>query len=649
VVTGYTLTLTGGADPQTYTTGPETTLSTPVALDLTKTYSVTVKANGKGIQGPDSAAASVAMPTISEAPTIGAARYDGVTLFVGWSAVANPVVTGYTLTLTGGESPQTYTTGPETTLSTPVALDLTKTYSVRVKANGNGIQGPDSKKAAVTMPTISEAPTIGTARYDGVTLFVDWSPVANPLVTGYTLTLTGGESPQTYITGTETSFSILVTLDPAKTYSLTVRADGRGIHGPDSAPVNPNVMGTLFFLSDYTVDVLPYLYRSGALPPAKADFELYLPELFNTPPATLPKSLTSPGNNSPFVMSKTSDTRFPYKLSVSQSSQAWSFDASTPPIRTALRADYVNFLKALETVSGGMIPGTIPFLQQIIARSFPLTFSETLYYAYGYDPASRYCNLQAGMRARVDYEMYQFVGPGGVPLQNGMVGNATSYYHLGDYLMGADQSSQSLEVGFNNFLSKMAVSIPTPSGGGAGLLDTYIAGLRQPFLRLFYPSSFESADKAGWTDTTKNVALVAAQSFADMDTATNNFINGQPFPANVYVTFLRGRAAVVPEIEVTVNGNRVYVPVGSAIRNLIQQQTDLPLRGKTGTGQTMRLGRFQYARSVENVINHPSEIPDLSPLHRANNILFSYKNLITYSNGTDCFDLPVLHGDMLTY
>jgi hypothetical protein len=527
-----------------------------------------------------------------------------------------------------------------------MALNSTTAYRIAVSATNGIVSGPLS----LVENLIIAKPEITSVIYDNGNILLDWRSISQQAILGYEILLfeTGNITPVADSRVASHGGSIPFTLIEGKTYEVQVRGLGSNSAGPLSKPANPNEVGTSYFFSSYNPDVAPYIYRSPVRPPVQAAFELYLPEIFLTPPSDIPSKL-DPIGPSPFKLSKVANNNLPYKLSIAADSDAWKFDAGKPPIREELAADYKTFMQELENVAGGLMPGAVPYIRQAISRGLPLTFSETLYYAYGYNPANRYVDLQAGMRVRIDYEMYQFVGPGGKePLLNGFVGNSTTYYQMDEYLNGLTQSSQVQELGVNSFLSPLPLDVQASNGGAGGMIDFYVNGFRQPYFRIFYPSSFSNTDQPGWVGTSKNIAFVAADSYTDMEAATQQFINGQPFPDQVKSGYFRGRAAIVPEISVSLNGVYVFVPIGTTLRQLLTRQTIVPLRAVVSGQSTLRTGSLTMARSVENVINMPEEIATTYRLDRNNTILFDYKDLITYSNGNDYYDMPLLNGDRIS-
>ncbi|TND08821.1 MAG: hypothetical protein FD123_1675, partial [Bacteroidetes bacterium] len=620
------------------------TNSLVTSIDLAPAGTYTAKVNT--VSGVSSGPVSSAVTLITLTPVITNISYNTAqTLSVAWTFAGT--ATAYTLLLYNEDigitiSP-TYNGNAATVDS--LALDPNKVYTVMVNAVNGSITGP----ATVPEPLISAAPVIEESYYDGSVLTVKWGAIPQEVVTGYII----GINSTNYNVATN-SLVLPVAFTPGTSYSMSVIASGNKAIGPESSTVNPYVVDPAFYFSAYTQNVAPYLYPSATQPPATAAFTLYLPQLFNTPPGTLPSGLTDPSTlipplpNSPFVMSTTGNALLPYKITVALTSDAFIFSASQPGIRPQLQADYLAFVTQLETVAGGLLPGAIPFIQQIVARSFPLTYDETLYYGYGYNPGSRYVNLQSGMRLTLSFEEYQFTSTSQSTLQNGYVGSGSSSYILGSYLSNNTPGSQVQDVGFTNFLSRIINSVESNTGGGGGVLDYYVNNFRQPWMRLIYPATFPSADKTGTSSLNQNVILLAAPTYTALDNATTTLINGGSVPAGVYATFLRGRVVLVPEIQVNVNGMYMWLPLGITIRQLADQFGGISLRPQAAQS-TWKESGLELSRSIENVITDLSQVSTTYPVGEMMPVNISYSAITAYSNGSDNYDLPLMQGDVIYF
>jgi hypothetical protein len=207
-----------------------------------KSYTLTAQAS---IAGPP----TVGGPATDPVPLVAGpvqnltAAYDGARLNLGWTAVADPALTGYGVTVTG--LPQAaYATGPEPLLSIPATLAVGATATVTVTPLSGMASGVAAAPLAFTVPAPA-APQIVDAAVEGDVLALAWSPSAGPWMDGYRVTATatalaGGATLQTVTlyTGLETSlsFALPATLQAAQ-WSVTVAATARGTAGPAATAV----------------------------------------------------------------------------------------------------------------------------------------------------------------------------------------------------------------------------------------------------------------------------------------------------------------------------------------------------------------------------------------------------------------------------
>ncbi|HET7460469.1 MAG TPA: hypothetical protein VFJ82_04440, partial [Longimicrobium sp.] len=104
-------------------------------------------------------------------------------------------------------------------------------YTVGVRATNGTSSGPES--AAVTV--IAAAPVVASVTWDGTSVGASWAAV--PGSTGYTMTVYDGTTVVGTADTAETQGSVTTTLDPAKTYTVRVRATATASSGPESTPV----------------------------------------------------------------------------------------------------------------------------------------------------------------------------------------------------------------------------------------------------------------------------------------------------------------------------------------------------------------------------------------------------------------------------
>jgi hypothetical protein len=330
-------------------------------------------------------------------------------------------------------------------------------------------------------------------------------------------------------------------------------------------------------------------------------------------------------------------------LTISQNAviNVWSF--GTSGIRAALRTAYLAFLGQLETPSYGLLPGAMALVRQVLAQALPLNFAETLYYAYGFDAASAYVNLQPGMRLRVDFQTRQFVNPDPQGTLSGFTGSGSSHFPITALANGT-----SLPAVFDAFLSSLNIPVVAANtGGGAGVIDLQGSRFQMPYLRLFYPPTFPSSDSGGAVGPAQNAVILGAPTIALLEAATRQYLLNRNFNgvSNIVWTFFRGRAVFIPEVACFVDATPVYVAVGTTVRQLTQAYAPLPF------GSAATIARFGYRRSIGNLVDAPAQVSPAYGFGRSNDVAFAFQSLDTYSynGGLDCFDLPVLGGDAIDF
>lgn len=380
-----------------------------------------------------------------------------------------------------------------------------------------------------------------------------------------------------------------------------------------------------YFFSQFQANVQPFLFRGANRNAAPGQILLRLPNLFL-------QAQTASLRQGPFeVAVRPGDAAFPYQIVVPANSSLWQFDASR--IRASLRSDFLKLLAALE--SRGLRSGAVALVQQVIANGLPWTFGETVLYRHGLDPERRSVDLQPGMRLRLEPQIRQFVGPDSrEQILNGYVGTGEATAEVGL----AFDAANARVTGFNAFLSAIRPQVEGNTGGGGGVVDLYARGLARTYARLLYPPSFGASDGAGFAGPEKNVAILSADTWADLEAATALYLAQGTFDGirNAAVASFRGRTAVTPEISVLVNGEPVWVALGTSLRHLASRFTVLP-------PAEVPLDRIAFRRSLGSLAD---DAPKLS-FYRSDAVEFDQRHLGSYSNGTDCYDLPLLAGDAL--
>jgi hypothetical protein len=313
--------------------------------------------------------------------------------------------------------------------------------------------------------------------------------------------------------------------------------------------------------------------------------------------------------------------------------------------RTLLRNSFDAFrqqLEALEIPASGpacLKPGGAFLIAQRVAESLPLSLDESLYYRYSFDRVNNYIDLQPGMRLRVEYSSYQLLATSGPYIKlNGYAANGVGYYNI---VRRPDQ-----RVAFDAFLGQLTAPSPDSATcglpGAGGIIDFQLAGMARRYYRLFYPPTFTAPDCPGDASIKRNVTLIGADTLADLTNATAKYATGNCAQASsgkqpILCIVFRGRDIVIPELLVRMNYQQSYVPVGTTVRNLVDQyinssfSTAAPL---TGFFPFFSLYR-QYGPLLDSSFQ-PTEIS------------FGAVDTTTLTTGQDVFDLPIIKGDALT-
>jgi hypothetical protein len=387
-----------------------------------------------------------------------------------------------------------------------------------------------------------------------------------------------------------------------------------------------------YYFSDNTPNVQPFVYFADQLTATPFAFEVVLPQVFVTPPA-------EPITEGPFTLEVRTpeSSTLPYRIAFESISEVWTF--TDAPIRTALQQSFLAFLIRLEAT--GLVPGGLATVRLALAQRLPLTFTETLFYRYGFDGAAGYADLSPGMRLRADFQGYQLADPtGGGSNQylNGYTGSESVMFDL----VGLPDAQGFATVVLDAFLGRITTTVVAPNqGGGGGMIDLQ-TGFRRRFLRALYPTTMESADQRGFVGTQKNVALVAADSLAVIEAATRSYReNNGSTGGHGVSTYLRGRTVLVPQVQIYLRGTPTYVSLGTTLRHLLDTSTLVPpmaMQLPNLDCQRWMMGYNVYSTTVLQLV-----FPGFTPV----NVWGS--NYRVYWNGMDVLDLPLAKGDALTF
>jgi|GEM_PF-2043275 len=500
--------------------------------------------------------------------------------------------------------------------------------------------------------------TIESINYTIETLSVRWSAV--PGASAYRIAILEGTATtpaqQVVTPGDATSYTFASTLsDFSKDYRIVVQA----MFGDDIGP--PSQATPLFTAGWYPSRALasvsaPFVYPATRLQTATSanlgtsgdDLTLYLPDIGA---GTALHDL--PVRNGPFKLdaADTPADGYPYKLvlSGSGSGNVWAF--SPAPIRADLATAYVDFIKAIELA--GTVPSGTILVQQTIARYMPQTFQETLYYSYGLafpNPAAGvtygYADLRPGMVLRVVFNDYMAVGGSSTQQWlNGYVGGSQIDYDVGSYLSNAGWA-----LGFDAFIAQLvangALSVGAPpthpslelEGGSAEAADLFYPDFREPFYRVFFPSTLVSPSGSGTSQTSPNFVLAAAPTFTALSSTGN-----VPAPGTA-LAYFRGRAIIKLCIRVTINGNDTVLPIGTSVANVLERYSrQPPIVSRELRGVHLQRALAPVALALDA---HPAQAPlDSAATYP---VQFGWQTLPIYAAGWSALALPLLHGDRLT-
>ena len=602
--------------------------------------SAQVNAIGSNTAGPPSPAATL----LDAAPLGLGATFDPVSGACAISWTQDDNATGYELVLTNsgsvvadeaiaGGSTKGYTF-PKATLAAP------GNYAVRLRATASNGGTSLLSPWTPSMPLVTEPPQQASVSYNGATAKVGWHPLASPLVTGYRVTLLeAGQPSGDPIDTAETSVTVSLPEDKTKTYTFVVQTLFAGGTGAPSSPVAVFVPG--FYLST-DASLAPYL--APAITPAKAPYDivLYLPQIFSTPPQSLPTA-------APFVMAPATGAPFVYTLTIAADSIAWTFTSEV--IRSNLQTAYKTFLSTLESAQLNVTPPGLRAVQGAISRAIPQTFAETLYYAYGLSPQNGYIDLIPGMVLRAEYEAYQNQGAHvtDAAFLAGFVTSAVAEYEIVSSVSSGNRLT-GLDVFLSSLTAAQGVSVPNmppdPTGraqGAGGIIDAFFTQFQQPHCRLVYPPNILRQDSTGSPFPYMNPMLLGASNLSDLETATDNVRNGSAAGGSVASFYFRGRVTLSALIRVVVNGVTRVVPVGTTVGNILASLgTRPPVAGLPLSGITLTRPRV-------TAITDSSIAQSGYPVGNGWGVRLDWSPSVTYGMISDWLDLPVLHGDRLAF
>lgn len=294
---------------------------------------------------------------------------------------------------------------------------------------------------------------------------------------------------------------------------------------------------------------------------------------------------------------------------------------------SAIRQDYDELLTQL----GSLGAGAVQVIRRRIAERLPMNYSDLLYYYYGWDIEKGFLDLQGGMRLRLDLQNYQFVQASDPTAHRGYVGSGSLYIPVHTYSLAENNGNHAQLLGFGPFLSQLQMNSSTDitNEGAGGLMDLMKDGNRKAFYRLFFPKQPSTG-----LGPERVVTLIGTDTWAEMLQVTADFNpDGNLLPAIGSSFFFRGKAMILPEIQVYVRNQAVYVPVGTTLRQLVEMYDDVPAAGLSGQNLSAFAGNSRPLRLVHEGQNSKAEYRYIN---------FDNGNSV---KGLDALDLPLVKGD----
>lgn len=347
------------------------------------------------------------------------------------------------------------------------------------------------------------------------------------------------------------------------------------------------------------------------------------------------------------------------KISVA-AAYVWSADTGT---RVKL-AQYFNIFRsqveALEVTAataaaGGLIPGGTQILLNRVATNMPLRFDEILPYLYNFNALNQSFDLLPGMVLRAEWAGYQYCdAPGGQGnAYNAFVNSGTSRYVI--------SQRPDMTLALETFLAGLIPGYtlnpaPTCPIYAAGPLDWSVQGNARRHWRVVLPSTLSGSGNVDNQGSSANLSarILGADTFVDLDAATadvlagNNGCSKASAGNNPIVSILfNGRVALIPELPIVLNKQAITVPLGSTVRNVIQQVAD-PAPYQFNGNNTI-------ASSLGVVLQRWTQAADIPVSAQSNGygpanfqFLNSSQQVVPTGPLGDSYDVPLVKGDVLS-
>lgn len=314
----------------------------------------------------------------------------------------------------------------------------------------------------------------------------------------------------------------------------------------------------------------------------------------------------------------------------------WNTNAQDRQNLATAFAALLSQLEAMED-NGQLRRGTARYVAQRVVDGLPLQLSEALLYRYGFNASSGYVDLMPGMRLRIEYGSFQSIGPG-QPL-NSFTGSGVGYYDISTFLKQGNDKLVDTIV-FNSYLAtNRAPYIAPTSSGASSIIDVQSQHGPRRYYRLLYPKTFISPTYMGNPGVAENVTLIGADTWALIQSVTDDYENGRPIltGADVDAVYFAGRALLIPELLVFVNSIPTWVAIGTTVRNVVERMGHFSFATALGVYNAFLMARPYYQMN-EQAPETQTNYLDM--------IFVPLPDVIQYL-GPDVYELPVIAGDSI--
>ncbi len=301
---------------------------------------------------------------------------------------------------------------------------------------------------------------------------------------------------------------------------------------------------------------------------------------------------------------------------------------------TEIKIAYDDFFAKEEIAA--LSSDKIHLLKQRIIERLPLDYNQVLEYYYGWNLTENYLDLTGGMRLRIDFQNYQFVQASDPTALRGYAGSGGFYINVNSYTHTDSNNNSSQLLGFGSFISRLETDneMNLEKDGAGGVFDLLKASNRKAYYRLVYPKQ-----PIAGNDPERLITFIGADNLAQLDADTKYLIEKLDTKEEIEITsdsvsfYFRGKAMVVPEIKVFVSDEEIYVPIGTTIRQLVEQYDDIP---RDGLGQDLNvfMGKSRPMRRIHEGANS-------QPEYR----FINFSDLGETDSTSNVLDLPLIKGD----